>query len=144
MQEPASRAALPEDPEGAPLGGLEAVVVAGPARAAQERSSRREQLEFELNELDKAELVAGEDEQLASERKLLTHAEKLKELYGPIDQLFSEFDQRLHRLPTDAQRASAAAESSKTASPELAPSQRKKLQELGYIESPSGTSEQRR
>ncbi|TDI41270.1 MAG: DNA repair protein RecN [Acidobacteria bacterium] len=49
-------------------------------RVARERSSRREHLEFELGELDKAELVSGEDEELASERKLLTHAEKLKEL----------------------------------------------------------------
>ena len=49
-------------------------------QAAQERGSRREYLEFELNELDKAELVAGQDEELASERKLLTHAEKLKDL----------------------------------------------------------------
>ncbi len=68
-------------------------------------------------------------------------AEELKELYGPIDQLFGEFEQRLDRLPTEAQRAGAAAESSKTASPELAPSPRKKLQELGYVESPSGPSE---
>ena len=49
-------------------------------RVARERSSRREHLEFELGELDKAELVSAEDEELASERKLLTHAEKLKEL----------------------------------------------------------------
>lgn len=68
-------------------------------------------------------------------------AEKLKALYGPIDQLFSEFEQRLDRLPTEAQRAGADAESSKTSSPELAPSDRKKLQELGYLESPSGTME---
>ncbi len=49
-------------------------------RVGRERSSRREHLEFELGELDKAELVSAEDEELATERKLLTHAEKLKEL----------------------------------------------------------------
>jgi len=68
-------------------------------------------------------------------------AEKLKELYGPIDQLFGEFELRLDRLPTEAQRTAAADESAKTSSPELDPSHVKELQELGYVESPSDSVE---
>ena len=47
---------------------------------AAERVSRREQLEFEFRELDKAHLRPGEDEELHDERRILAHAGKLKEL----------------------------------------------------------------
>lgn len=83
----------------------------------------------ELGERALAHRERHMDEIVALERGMRTPgatveevAEKLKELYGPIDQLFGEFEQRLERLPTEAQRASADAESSKTSSPELAPS----------------------
>ena len=102
----------------------------------------------ELGERALAHRERHMDEILALERRMKTPgakeeevAEGLKELYGPIDQLFGEFEQRLDRLPTEAQRTTAAAESSTTSSPELVPSDRKKMQELGYLESPSDTSE---
>ncbi|HXV62226.1 MAG TPA: DNA repair protein RecN [Vicinamibacteria bacterium] len=47
-------------------------------RSAKERELRRRELVHELSELDGALLRGDEDEELAAERKLVSHAEKLK------------------------------------------------------------------
>jgi DNA repair protein RecN (Recombination protein N) len=57
-------------------------------RAAEDRETQKELREFELRELDEAQLAVGEDEALQAERQLLVHAERLKTLsiaaYGAL------------------------------------------------------------
>src|SRR5690606_1327971 len=49
---------------------------------ARDRLSRIDFLRFQLNEIDNAELVAGEEERLTDELTTLQHAETLRELTG--------------------------------------------------------------
>src|SRR5205814_1537810 len=49
-------------------------------RAAADRESRRDLLIFQLGELDRARLQAGEDEQLGAARQVLASAERVERL----------------------------------------------------------------
>jgi DNA repair protein RecN (Recombination protein N) len=51
------------------------------------RIERRELLQFQLTELKRAALVAGEDEQLTAERNRLQHAERLRDGIGGAERL---------------------------------------------------------
>ncbi len=68
-------------------------------RAAEDRETKRELREFELRELDHAELESGEDDQLQSERKILAHAERLETLSKrAYESLYDDEDSVLSRL----------------------------------------------
>jgi DNA repair protein RecN (Recombination protein N) len=57
-----------------------AVSLAGVRQAAAERDARQELLAFQLAELDRARVTAGEDEQLAEARQVLASAERVERL----------------------------------------------------------------
>ncbi len=60
-------------------------------RELKERLREQELLEYQLNELTEAKLKEGEDEQLQSEKKILSNAEMLFELANIIiDQLYGD------------------------------------------------------
>jgi DNA repair protein RecN (Recombination protein N) len=66
---------------------------------ARDRETKRELREFELKELDGAELQSGEDEHLQGERQLLSHAERLKTLADKAyDALYEDETSVLSRL----------------------------------------------
>jgi len=68
-------------------------------RRNAERAAQKEFTEFVFAELDKAELRAGEDEELDRERGLAAHAEKLKTLSdGLFHRLYEDEDSVLARL----------------------------------------------
>ncbi len=47
-------------------------------REDRDKQARQEFLEFQVNEIDRADIQANEDQQLAEERKLLVHEERLR------------------------------------------------------------------
>jgi DNA repair protein RecN (Recombination protein N) len=57
---------------------------------------------FQINEIDKSDLVAGEDAKLDEERKLLVNSEKLCETSSQILQIFNEGDGNLVELINNA------------------------------------------
>ncbi len=73
-----------------------------------EKLRRQETLQYQINELEKADLKSGEDERLQARQKILVNAEKLmKSLNLSVDDLFgdeerdgaiSALEQALHRL----------------------------------------------
>ncbi len=76
----------------------------------REQERRAEFLRYEIDEIEKAELHAGEDDELQEERKILSNAERLRELctliYGSIKgaDTSDEFQPALDQLRT-AQRS---------------------------------------
>lgn len=112
-----------------------------PQRVAA-RSIRKELGERALahRERHMGEIIALERHMSAEEATEEEITAALTNLYGPIDQLFREFELRLDRLPTEAQRANEAAASSKMPAPEPEANDIEKVQEQGYIESPAGSS----
>jgi len=63
--------------------------LAGLKELERNKVQRRELLLFQYDELDKAQLVPGEEEELLKERQILTHAEKLYEkTYGVYAALY--------------------------------------------------------
>ncbi|MCB9069372.1 MAG: DNA repair protein RecN [Calditrichae bacterium] len=55
----------------------------------KELNEKRELYEFQFNEIRKSNLVAGEEEALEDERRLLSNVEKLNELSAQLSDLFS-------------------------------------------------------
>lgn len=80
-------------------------------REARDRQSREELLQFQLTEIDRANVQPGEDEQLEEERKLLIHAERLRgaaeEAY---ETLYEEENSVLARIALVWKRVSELAE----------------------------------
>ncbi|HET58467.1 MAG TPA: DNA repair protein RecN, partial [Deltaproteobacteria bacterium] len=67
--------------------------------AGRERLERRELLGFQLDEIEKSGVRAGEDEELAEEKRMLANAQKLRESAGEsYDILYGDEGSLLERL----------------------------------------------
>jgi DNA repair protein RecN (Recombination protein N) len=66
---------------------------------AEERARQQQLLQFQLQEIDRAQLRPGEEEELKAERQILTHAEKLLQVaQGSSEALYAGEDALVERL----------------------------------------------
>jgi DNA repair protein RecN (Recombination protein N) len=84
--------------------------IAKVTRKGQERDKRKRELEEALQEIEKAAPRAGEDEDLLAERRLVGHAEKLKNLSEEVFRtLYEDEESALTRLASAWKRVSELA-----------------------------------